>query len=145
MEPISGFSAKFNPTYFIPKRSSHPLQRVFYSFYSNAKMTATSASPPSGTASINTSRANTLIQIPRFVYGTAWKKDRTTELVFEALRAGFKGLDTAAQPRHYREDEVGAAVRMALGDDIIKREDIHVQLPSLTTLPYSTHPADYCV
>ncbi|MCJ1466231.1 hypothetical protein MMC07_004850 [Pseudocyphellaria aurata] len=88
---------------------------------------ATSASAPSGTTSINTSYTNPLVQVPPFVYGTAWKKDRTTELVFEALRTGFKGLDTAAQPRHYREDLVGAAVRKALGDGIIKREDIHIQ------------------
>lgn len=99
-------------------------------FYSKVKMAATSNPLPSITAPLALSQVNPPTQIPRFVYGTAWKKDRTTELVFEALRAGFKGVDTAAQPRHYREELVGAGIRKALGDDIIKREDIHVQPPS---------------
>lgn len=86
------------------------------------------------TTPLKTSHVNPPVQIPRFVYGTAWKKDRTTELVFEALRAGFEGVDTAAQPRHYREVLVGVGIRKALGDDIIKREDVHVEPPLLTTL-----------
>lgn len=85
------------------------------------------------TTPLKTFHVNPPVQIPRFVYGTAWKKDRTTELVFEALRAGFKGVDTAAQPRHYREELVGVGIRKALGDDIIKREDVHVEPPFLTT------------
>ena len=96
---------------------------------------------PSITAPLKTSHVNPLVQIPRFVYGTAWKKDRTTELVFEALRAGFKGVDTAAQPRHYREELVGAGIRRAFADGIIKREDIHVQPPSLTTLLILNSPS----
>lgn len=54
--------------------------------------------------------------IPRLVYGTAWKKDRTADLVHAALAAGFRGVDTAAQPRHYREDLVAEGVRRALAD-----------------------------
>ncbi|KAB8264604.1 NADP-dependent oxidoreductase domain-containing protein [Aspergillus pseudonomiae] len=42
--------------------------------------------------------------LPVFIYGTAWKKDRTTDLVYQALNAGFRAVDTAAQPKHYRED-----------------------------------------
>ncbi|KAF3342568.1 hypothetical protein VdG2_09528 [Verticillium dahliae VDG2] len=42
--------------------------------------------------------------IPRLLYGTAWKQGRTTPLVLAALRSGFRGVDTAAQPLHYRED-----------------------------------------
>lgn len=36
------------------------------------------------------------------LYGTAWKADRTAKLVHQALRSGFRGVDTAAQPKHYR-------------------------------------------
>ena len=36
------------------------------------------------------------------IYGTAWKAERTTKLVYQALQAGFRGIDTAAQPRHYQ-------------------------------------------
>eukprot|EP00727_Mastigamoeba_balamuthi_P007192 m51a1_g3093 hypothetical protein (285) ;mRNA; f:95221-96241 len=55
--------------------------------------------------------ARRALGMPRLVYGTAWKKDRTPEYVALAARAGFRGFDTACQPRHYREDLVGSALR----------------------------------
>ena len=42
--------------------------------------------------------------------GTAWKKERTVELVIAAVRSGFRAIDTACQPKHYREDLVGEAL-----------------------------------
>ncbi len=48
--------------------------------------------------------------MPRLIYGTAWKERRTTELVVRAVRAGFAGIDTACQPKHYNEAGVGAAL-----------------------------------
>ena len=48
---------------------------------------------------------------PRFLYGTAWKEERTQPLVALALEQGFRGIDTANQRRHYNEVAVGAAVR----------------------------------
>ena len=68
------------------------------------------------------------VQIPRFVYGTAWKKERTTELVTEAIRNGFTGIDTACQPKHYREDLVGEGIRKAIDLGLIKREALYVCL-----------------
>lgn len=65
--------------------------------------------------------------IPRFVYGTAWKKERSTDLVAKAIKTGFTGVDTAAQPRHYREDLVGEGIRRALKGGEIKREDLYIQ------------------
>jgi diketogulonate reductase-like aldo/keto reductase len=44
------------------------------------------------------------------VYGTAWKEERTTELVRLALAAGFRAIDTANQRRHYHEAAVGEAL-----------------------------------
>ena len=32
------------------------------------------------------------------LYGTAWKKDQTTQLVQQAFEAGFKGIDTVRNP-----------------------------------------------
>ncbi|KAI0130608.1 Aldo/keto reductase [Daldinia grandis] len=64
---------------------------------------------------------------PKLLYGTAWKKDATADLVFLALQIGFRGIDTAAQPRHYREDLVGAAVKLAVSLDIVKRADLFIQ------------------
>ena len=50
------------------------------------------------------------VRSPRIIYGTAWKKQRTEELVSQALASGFRGIDTACQPKHYNEAGVGAAV-----------------------------------
>jgi diketogulonate reductase-like aldo/keto reductase len=50
------------------------------------------------------------MRCPRILYGTAWKKQRTETLVTEAIANGFRGIDTACQPKHYFEAGVGAAV-----------------------------------
>lgn len=47
---------------------------------------------------------------PAFIYGTAWKEDRTEELVRLALANGFRAIDTANQRKHYFEAGVGAAL-----------------------------------
>jgi diketogulonate reductase-like aldo/keto reductase len=61
-----------------------------------------------------------------FIYGTAWKNERTADLVVQALRAGFRGFDTAAQPKHYREDLVGEGIRkVILEEGGLKREDVY--------------------
>ncbi|KAK9417497.1 putative NADP-dependent oxidoreductase domain-containing protein [Seiridium unicorne] len=65
--------------------------------------------------------------IPRLVYGTAWKKDRTADLVYTALQSGFRGIDTAAQPRHYQEDLVGEGLRRAVADGLVTRQHIFLQ------------------
>jgi diketogulonate reductase-like aldo/keto reductase len=62
----------------------------------------------------------------RIIYGTAWKKQLTTDLVLAAWQAGFRAFDTACQPKHYREDLVGDALVtiMQMG---AKREDFYLQ------------------
>ncbi|KAJ6155886.1 hypothetical protein N7470_006452 [Penicillium chermesinum] len=64
--------------------------------------------------------------IPVYLYGTAWKKERTAHLVYSAIRAGFRGIDTAAQPRHYQEPSVGDGIRKAIADNLVRREDLYV-------------------
>lgn len=64
--------------------------------------------------------------IPKLVYGTAWKKERTADLVHKALKNGFRGIDTAAQPKHYDEHGVATGVKRAIAEGIIKREDLFV-------------------
>ncbi|KAF1850122.1 aldo-keto reductase-like protein [Cucurbitaria berberidis CBS 394.84] len=64
---------------------------------------------------------------PAFIYGTAWKNDQTKRLVKEALAAGFRRIDTAAQPRHYQEALVGEALREAYSGGAVRREDVYVQ------------------
>jgi diketogulonate reductase-like aldo/keto reductase len=51
--------------------------------------------------------------LPLFLYGTAWKEDRTEACVLAALEAGFRGIDTANQRKHYFEAGAGAAIARA--------------------------------
>jgi hypothetical protein len=76
--------------------------------------------------SLQSSSATTTI--PRLVYGTAWKKGRTQELVYTALKHGFRGIDTAAQPKHYDEHGVKSGLQQALDEGFVKREDLFVSL-----------------
>lgn len=72
--------------------------------------------------------------MPKLVYGTAWKKDQTSRLVYQALKAGFRAIDTAAQPRHYNETQAGEGIRQAIEEGIVKREDLYVGSPNCVTL-----------
>jgi diketogulonate reductase-like aldo/keto reductase len=67
------------------------------------------------------------VPVPAFLYGTAWKEDRTEELARLALVAGFRGIDTANQRRHYVEAAVGDAVAAVLRDGKLAREDVFLQ------------------
>jgi diketogulonate reductase-like aldo/keto reductase len=65
-------------------------------------------------------------RMPRIVYGTAWKKERTADLVARAIRAGFRGIDTACQPKHYNEAGVGEGVTRAIASGV-EREQLYLQ------------------
>lgn len=67
------------------------------------------------------------VEVPTFLYGTAWKEDRTAPLVERALAAGFRGIDTANQPRHYDEEGVGRALAAASRGGGPARRDLFVQ------------------
>ena len=65
---------------------------------------------------------NSGVNMPRLIYGTAWKKKRTAELVVKAVEAGFRGIDTACQPKHYSESLVGKALQdLQDTDDVVQR------------------------
>ncbi|MDT7044274.1 aldo/keto reductase [Candidatus Nitronereus thalassa] len=66
------------------------------------------------------------ISIPAFMYGTAWKKEATANLVQLAVRAGFKAIDTANQLVHYNEALVGEAL-LALANQGISRDSLFLQ------------------
>ena len=71
------------------------------------------------------------VRIPRILYGTAWKKDDTESLVGKAIQQGFRGIDTACQPKHYHEAGVGAAVSTLLDGKVsnggLARKDLYLQ------------------
>jgi diketogulonate reductase-like aldo/keto reductase len=65
--------------------------------------------------------------LPDFLYGTAWKEDRTTALTELALRTGFRAIDTANQRRHYFEAGVGEGLAAAYRAGIVTRADLFLQ------------------
>ncbi|KAL5484967.1 hypothetical protein ACEPAI_7609 [Sanghuangporus weigelae] len=88
------------------------------------------------------------INLPKIIYGTAWKKEATKDLVVTAVLQGFTAIDTgkqffllklslcqnlwlmncpACQPKHYREDLVGKALEELYDKHGKKREDLWLQ------------------
>ena len=81
------------------------------------------------------------------IYGTAWKKDETARLVEEAITVGFRAIDTACQPKHYNEQQVGAGITQALKANHLTREELFIQTKftpiagqDINSIPY--HPND---
>ena len=66
------------------------------------------------------------VPVPSFMYGTAWKKDATAQLVQLAVAAGFTAIDTANQLIHYQEALVGEALS-ALAEQGVARDRLFLQ------------------
>jgi diketogulonate reductase-like aldo/keto reductase len=66
------------------------------------------------------------VHIPGIIYGTAWKAADTERLVASALRQGFRGIDTACQPKHYNEAGVGLGLAACLAGGV-SRADVYLQ------------------
>jgi diketogulonate reductase-like aldo/keto reductase len=82
------------------------------------------------------------VSIPNFLYGTAWKEDRTPALVELALRTGFRGIDTANQRRHYFEAGVGQGLTAAYQAGVVTRADLFLQT-KFTYRPGQDHRLPY--
>jgi diketogulonate reductase-like aldo/keto reductase len=65
--------------------------------------------------------------IPDFLYGTAWKEDRTAALTELAIRTGFRAIDTANQRKHYFEAAVGEGLASAYRAGLVTRADLFLQ------------------
>jgi diketogulonate reductase-like aldo/keto reductase len=65
--------------------------------------------------------------IPDFLYGTAWKEDRTAALTELAIRSGFRAIDTANQRKHYFEAAVGEGLAAAYRAGLVTRADFFLQ------------------
>lgn len=59
----------------------------------------------------------------KIIYGTAWKKERTKDLVVLAIKTGFRAIDTACQPKHYNEPMVGLGIK----ESGIPRPELFIQ------------------
>ena len=66
--------------------------------------------------------------VPSLCYDTAWHRERTRDLVYQAIKTEFRGIDTAAHREHYPEDLVGAGIRDAINEGIVRREDLYVSV-----------------
>ena len=64
---------------------------------------------------------------PGFLYGTAWKEDRTAGLTELALRSGFRAIDTANQRKHYFEAGVGEGLTAAYRAGVTTRDELFLQ------------------
>jgi diketogulonate reductase-like aldo/keto reductase len=82
------------------------------------------------------------LPLPEFLYGTAWKEDRTPALTELAVRMGFRGIDTANQRRHYFEAGVGQGLAAAYHAGIVTRADVFLQT-KFTYRPGQDHRLPY--
>jgi len=87
-------------------------------------------------------RTNQSPTLPDFLYGTAWKEDRTPALVELALGMGFRGIDTANQRRHYFEAGVGQGLAAAYRAEIVTHGDLFLQT-KFTYRPGQDHRLPY--
>jgi diketogulonate reductase-like aldo/keto reductase len=82
------------------------------------------------------------MSVPDFLYGTAWKEERTPALTELALRTGFRGIDTANQRRHYVEAGVGQGLAAAYRAGVVTRADVFLQT-KFTYQPGQDHRLPY--
>ena len=82
------------------------------------------------------------IKLPRFIYGTAWKKNKTKRLTALALEQGFRSIDTANQYKHYNEAAVGEGIREKIESGLIARGDLFLQT-KFTHRPGQDHRLPY--
>lgn len=67
------------------------------------------------------------LSIPKIIYGTAWKKEKTKRHVIDAVVAGYRAIDTACQPKHYNEAGVGFALADLQNAHGIERSSLFLQ------------------
>ena len=81
------------------------------------------------------------VSVPNLMYGTAWKKASTKELVQLAVASGFRAIDTANQLIHYEEALVGEALQ-ALEQQGVRRESLFLQT-KFTSVDGQDHRTPY--
>ena len=81
------------------------------------------------------------VAIPSFMYGTAWKKEATAQLVQLAVTSGFTAIVTANQLIHDNEALVGEALG-ALAKNGIKRDKLFLQ-SKFTSVEGQDHRTPY--
>ena len=85
------------------------------------------SSPSSSLKGVRAHSAHDWVTRPHLIYGTAWKEDDTARLVSEAIKMGFRYVDTACQPKHYNEAGVGNGWTAAAQELGLVRKDLWLQ------------------
>ena len=67
------------------------------------------------------------VRIPKLIYGTAWKQERTIGLVEKGISLGFRGIETACQPKHYHEAGVGEGMAACVSRGLLARSELYLQ------------------
>lgn len=67
------------------------------------------------------------VNVPPFIYGTAWKEAATEELTKLAIVQGFRAIDTANQRKHYDEASVGRGIAAAIASGQVSRDELFLQ------------------
>ncbi|EDN96934.1 hypothetical protein SS1G_01862 [Sclerotinia sclerotiorum 1980 UF-70] len=78
-------------------------------------------------SSIVNSGTASQITVPRIIYSTSWHKEKTADLVYQAIRAGYRGVETGAEPLRYDEKAVGEGIRRAIEERMVERKELYIQ------------------
>ncbi|KAJ8071316.1 hypothetical protein OCU04_001651 [Sclerotinia nivalis] len=84
------------------------------------------------------------ITVPRIIYSTLWHQGKTADLVYHAIKTGYRGIETGAEPLRYDEEAVGEGIRRAIEEGKVERKELYIQTTfappegqNLHTLPES--------
>ena len=70
--------------------------------------------------------------MPMMIYGTARRDGSSGSLVYQAIEAGYRGIDTGVG-EHYNEASVGEGLWRVYKEEIVKRRDLYVSMVSSAT------------
>lgn len=82
------------------------------------------------------------VKLPRIIYGTSFKKEKTCDYVVKAVRKGYRALDSSCQPMHYYEPGVGQALQVLQNEHGIPRSELFLQTRFSPFQDYQTCPYD---
>ena len=95
---------------------------------------ATAAIPDGQREIISQTGKPRFLGILRFVYGTAFKGDKSSSLIEIALKNGYVGINTASVTQIYQEKLVSDGIRNVLAKHEVKQERLDVRQDSSSPL-----------
>lgn len=93
----------------------------------SSSVVSSSSTSTTTSSVVHAHSAKSMTSKPHLIYGTAWKKDMTAQHVSQAVKSGFRFIDTACQPKHYNEPQVGEGWTAAAQELGLTRQDVWLQ------------------